>query len=384
MAIQKLIDDVSPYFKWGITLKQQLMELLKNMYYATSNILSSTKLWQPETNYAQNSVIMSPSLPPNCVAVVTKAGTSGKNEPTWGAVDSVVTDGTVQYKIQYRILTRATSDDVNKGTDVYKYITAKIIKPFLDKKLDISTVTPNYLLKIARSYGDNYEPSDTSNSGWFNLGLCTIYYNKEVINNQPSDKGHLINVPGDSAGKSLFQFFISSSYDNFIYYRCTPYIKHPNSHYDSIDSMPFSRCVSLAEFEDTKSDYEKKYNNLVDAYKKLRLQSYPTSLDDSELTLLASNIHSGTITLTKPYTDFDGLYVVIQNDNGVYTHSKFISTDEINRRRSYGQSWGLFEGDYYWYLRKDSTDTILYNATENCIINQLYGVKFNTDIGTEE
>ena len=202
MAIQKLMDDVSPYFKWGITLKQQLMELLKNMYYATSNILSSTKLWQPETNYAQNSVIMSPSLPPNCVAVVTKAGTSGKSEPTWGVVDSVVTDGTVQYKIQYRILTRATSDDVSKGTDVYKYITAKIIKPFLDKKLDISTVTPNYLLKIARSYGDNYEPSDTSNSGWFNLGLCTI--TRKSLITSLATKGTSLMYPAIAQGKACF------------------------------------------------------------------------------------------------------------------------------------------------------------------------------------
>lgn len=53
------------------------------------------------------------------------------------------------------------------------------------------------LWNMFHRYGGNYVPSDTSNHGWNSLGLCIIYYSKNVIKNQPTQYGQLINIPAD-------------------------------------------------------------------------------------------------------------------------------------------------------------------------------------------
>lgn len=44
-------------------------------------------------------------------------------------------------------------------------------------------------------YGENYVPSDVTNSGWNSLGLCLIYYTEKKIKNQPTTYGQLLNIP---------------------------------------------------------------------------------------------------------------------------------------------------------------------------------------------
>ena len=53
------------------------------------------------------------------------------------------------------------------------------------------------LWNMFHRYGINYVPSDTSNHGWNSLGLCIISYYSNVIKNQPTRYGQLINIPTD-------------------------------------------------------------------------------------------------------------------------------------------------------------------------------------------
>lgn len=57
-------------------------------------------------------------------------------------------------------------------------------------------VTPKTLSDGLYYYPFNYVPPDTANSGWSKLGLCSIFYGgRDIINNQPTMYGQLINLP---------------------------------------------------------------------------------------------------------------------------------------------------------------------------------------------
>ena len=58
------------------------------------------------------------------------------------------------------------------------------------------------LWNMFHRYGGNYVPSDTSNKGWNSLGLCIIYYDRNVINHQPTQYGQLINIPASTDNES--------------------------------------------------------------------------------------------------------------------------------------------------------------------------------------
>lgn len=71
-------------------------------------------------------------------------------------------------------------------------------------------VTPNTLWNGMHHYPINYAPSDLSNRGWNSLGFCSIYYDKDTINNQPTQWGQLINIPADAHNEST-QLWIDQS-----------------------------------------------------------------------------------------------------------------------------------------------------------------------------
>ena len=58
-------------------------------------------------------------------------------------------------------------------------------------------VTPNTLWNGMHHYPTNYVPHDTSNVGWNGLGFCSIFYTENEINNQPTTRGQLINIPAN-------------------------------------------------------------------------------------------------------------------------------------------------------------------------------------------
>lgn len=68
-------------------------------------------------------------------------------------------------------------------------------------------------------YGENFTPSDTSNAGWNRLGIFKSCYNeKNKIKNQPTQYGHLLNIPAQLNGNDCAQIWIQQP-DGEIYIR---------------------------------------------------------------------------------------------------------------------------------------------------------------------
>ena len=124
------------------------------------------------------------------------------------------------------------------------------------------------------------------------------------------------------------------------------------------------------------------------AYNDLRKRSYPTQFDDDELTVLMDTpIEKGAITLSQPYTDFDGLLIENTNDDRYKLNRTFISTAEFNARMQRAKEikptaatmnllTNAWEWDI-WVLESEGfTSTYFPNYTENCVIERIYGVKF--------
>ena len=78
---------------------------------------------------------------------------------------------------------------------------------------NIDKLTPNTLWDTLHFYENNYVPSDLSNTGWNQLGFCSIYYTQNKINNQPTQYGQLINIPADNNNEST-QLWIEQSGGN--------------------------------------------------------------------------------------------------------------------------------------------------------------------------
>lgn len=105
MSVIKFLRDWTDLFNWSTdanpTTQQDYQEAVKNWIETERNLVDS-HLWQPETAYALNDVVKTPSLPSQyCLSCVT-AGTSGATEPDYTNVDveSLVTDGTAIWKVR--------------------------------------------------------------------------------------------------------------------------------------------------------------------------------------------------------------------------------------------------------------------------------------------
>ena len=389
MAITKLFSDVDDYIKWGVTTKQAFSELIRNMFSSIKNTLDSQRLWQPETDYNLNEIIASPSLPPNCVAKVIQAGVSGKAEPSWSTVGTKTSDGTVIYSIQYKVLDRATLDEVDNGNDIYKYITPKILNLCLAKKTDDTAITPSFLLKKASPYNVNYLPDGNSAIAWYRLGFCMIRYTKTVLSGQPS-KGVLLNIPNYGSTYSVAQLFLSevSSHTGDLYYRILGG--------DSTDTG-FVKLAINEQLQETNAMLLQNYSKLLDAYNDLKKRSYPTEFDTDELTVLMDTaIGSGTIKLSQPYTDFDGLLFENTNDDRNKLNRTYISVAEFNARMARAKeikptapTMNLLTNPWEWSIwlseSRGFSSTSFPVYAENCVMERVYGVKFKLlTLGGEE
>lgn len=147
------------------------------------------------------------------------------------------------------------------------------------------------------------------------------------------------------------------------------------------------KTVCAKEYVDSKStDEAQKWKN---AYNTLRKRSVPAVFDDDELTVLMDTpITSGNITLSQPYTDFDGLLFEYTGTNNTILSRVYLSTEEINRRvelvhnASPNEPHAIFviDGIYYWTIRVatqyDFSPTAFPYNDANLRIWRIYGVKF--------
>ncbi len=148
------------------------------------------------------------------------------------------------------------------------------------------------------------------------------------------------------------------------------------------------KTVCAKEYVDTKvSNDESKWKK---AYNALRKRSYPIDFDNDELTiLLNTEATSGTLTLSQPYTDFDGLLIEFADNDENAFNLQYISTVELNYKiaRSIDIKGGektatisFISGEQYWRIwcgkSRGFTTTTFPCWTENCNIFRIYGVKF--------
>lgn len=225
MAVNKLVADVEQYLKWagsGGTTKQEYQEFVRNIFNVVTNLVSSAKMWQPQTEYSTNTVIRAPSMDPNTVARVTKAGTTATMEPSWTGVGTTVNDGTVTYVIVPDTIDFATDAETAAGTNANKIVSpARLHKALTDglaPKMNSADITNTFLWSLLHSKGVNFVPSDVTNTGWNKLGVFSSYYTKSVLKNQPTQYGQLINIPADKNSTESTQLWIAQ-YSGKIYYR---------------------------------------------------------------------------------------------------------------------------------------------------------------------
>lgn len=105
----------------------------------------------------------------------------------------------------------------------------------------------------------------------------------------------------------------------------------------------------------------------------------PIYITDDRITQLCGEYASGNITLSQPYTNFDGLLIVATGDGSSDWERFFLSSAEITARLALAKTnnayAALFHNNKYWCIRYDSTTTTFINSeAENCRIKAIYGV----------
>lgn len=140
---------------------------------------------------------------------------------------------------------------------------------------------------------------------------------------------------------------------------------------------------------DTNANLQAEATKWREAYNKLKKRCCPTEFDDDELTILMDTaLGSGNITLSQPYTNFDGLLIEYCDNNQNAFNMKYISTAELNHRiaraieikTESGATIALLSGEQYWRIwcgkSRGFTNTNFPVWAENAVIQRIYGVKF--------
>lgn len=253
-------------------------------------------------------------------------------------------------------------------------------KAKLDRITADATDVMNYVKSVTESNGKVTVTKGSGESSTFDAGLNILARNKAYA---VGDIAYSPNLP------------------SYLYLECTtagttgatePNMSTLLGAIVNDGTAEFSaKTVCAKEYVDSKStDEAKKWKN---AYNALRKRSTPAVFDDDELTIIMNTTHgTGTIQLSRPYTDFDGLLFDIASDTYDRFESAYISTTEINRRRKRAIEIGhptffLFSSQYWWAI--DGTDASGFSTTvfplapltkdiygENCTIMRIYGVKF--------
>ena len=173
----------------------------KTTFNAGLNILARNK------RYEVGDIAYSPSLPSWAYLECIKAGTTGSTEPAFEKLTKFK-DGTVLWKIRkYGTIRSINEEQPNDAGDLdITDLISTMHCSSADTANNLSASGNNLGMLLwdwLHRYGNNYVPPDTSNEGWNSLGICIIYYTENIINNQPSQYGQLINIPATKIGESM-------------------------------------------------------------------------------------------------------------------------------------------------------------------------------------
>ncbi len=120
--------------------------------------------------------------------------------------------------------------------------------------LKTADLTPVKLYDVLHSYGNNFVPSDVSNSGWGALGSFISYYTQKKIKNQPSQYGQLINICADKSNEST-QLWIEQNSGKLAYRGGNGSIV--------MNDTPFTYVASANDLASAKSDLQNSINNVA-------------------------------------------------------------------------------------------------------------------------
>lgn len=101
----------------GYTKQGELQQYMQNQNDCLT-ALTDTMLWQPETTYEVNKIIVSPSMPAGVRARVTAAGKTGDTEPTWTTSGTTVSNGTATFTMETMDYTQLITTAVNSLKDL--------------------------------------------------------------------------------------------------------------------------------------------------------------------------------------------------------------------------------------------------------------------------
>lgn len=101
----------------GYTKQGELQQYMQNQNDCLT-ALTDTMLWQPETTYEVNKIIVSPSMPTGVRARVTAAGKTGDTEPTWTTSGTTVSNGTATFTMETMDYTQLITTAVNSLKDL--------------------------------------------------------------------------------------------------------------------------------------------------------------------------------------------------------------------------------------------------------------------------
>ena len=259
------------------------------------------------------------------------------------------------------------------------------------KLIDVLPITDTGRKDIKRTITDLNDIKCLSSPSWSCLDISYI----STMSNCPTQTAfYLFNVRNGASTTSSGGTFTNLT--SYYYYIIQVLIDiggniWVRSCYNrSKETFAFSSWTKFATTNDVGTAVEAEAKKWKDAYNNLRKRSTPIAFDDDELTiLLNTEVTSGTLTLSQPYTDFDGLLIEFTDNDENAFNRQYISTVELNYKiaRSIDIKGGentatisFISGEQYWRIwcgkSRGFTTTTFPCWVENCNILRIYGVKF--------
>lgn len=214
MEIPKFIKGVAKYFTYASdsgettpTTQADLQELMKNNNTILECLVDG--LWQPDKEMQLGQIIRSPNMPPNTVAKVTSAGTTGTTEPEWPeTVDATVSDGSVTFTMVTNIINSYTKTEIDaKMEDKADLVEGKLPQ---DQMAGSVYIPKNSNLDTYLEAGEYHSPTDAEAATITNAPLKTAFFLCVDRANATNVKQVITHFPFDS--RTFYRLYYSGEW----------------------------------------------------------------------------------------------------------------------------------------------------------------------------